>query len=121
MKKLIDSVGSGKSFSEAAPKRRGRPMKTKRPKAVKEERFPDIEDVSTTIFRADMNNLIRKCKTSRKPIVLSSHGHSEIALITLEDLEILQGINQGQKDMMEGKGKTMAQMDADIRKRMGWK
>lgn len=41
----------------------------------------EVEAKAINDEMAELNKLIRKCKVSTKPIVLSSLGHSDIAII----------------------------------------
>jgi prevent-host-death family protein len=75
--------------------------------------------ITTTLFRAKMNEYIKICKKTRKPLIISSYGKEEVAVISLEDLEALRGIQKGMKEISEGKGIPQEKVFAKLRERFG--
>ncbi len=108
-----------KTASPAPIAKRGRPVIAQKTGNIKGTPIEGGEYVSTTEFRAGINDYIRKCKKSRRPIVLSSHGYGEVALIPLEDLEALKGIQQGRKEIAEGKGIPNEKVFAELLEKFG--
>ena len=77
-------------------------------------------------FRADINCILQKTKTTHRPIVLTQHGKSTAILMDINDYqsliyerELLEEIRTGMKQADEGKVYTTKQAKERIMKRFG--
>ena len=77
--------------------------------------------VSTTLFRSNMHEYLRKCSSAKKNIMLRSHGKDEAAVISVEDLDMLNGIKIGLEQISEGKSMPHNEAMRLIKEKLGLK
>ena len=74
--------------------------------------------VSTSIFRAKMHEIIRKCNKG-KNIILKAHGKNVAAVISLDDLDMLNGIKVGLEQIKTGKAVKHEEAWAILKEKFG--
>src|SRR5260370_37857182 len=82
---------------------------------------------SLTNFKRNTSAFLHKLRKSRQPVVLTVNGKAELVvqdassyqqlLELINRLEAIQGIKRGLEEMKAGKGKSLDQVDKEIRKK----
>ena len=79
----------------------------------------DIKPLST--LRSDPAALLKQARESHRPIVITDRGKPSAVLVDLElfqkekeKMELMEAILEGEKDLQEGKIKTLSQLHKDI-------
>ena len=83
----------------------------------------DIQPVSA--FRANTAAIIEQIQQTKRPVVLTQHGHSAVVLLNvseyermLEEIELLREIRTAEEQLDNGEGMPHKEAKADVLNRM---
>lgn len=82
----------------------------------------DNRIIPTSIFRSQMTERLKQVKNNKKPLILTSHGYGEVAVIPLamlEDMEAMIGIEEGERDIIEGHYKNLDDLMSEMKRKYG--
>jgi len=77
-------------------------------------------------FRADINTMIQKTKTTHRPIVLTQHGKTSAVVMDINDYQrlvyerqLFEDIRISQEQVANGQVLTTSELKARLKKRFG--
>lgn len=67
--------------------------------------------INTVTLKNDTNKVIRRVKTSREAVIVTQHGHPAVAIIPLDESDLVikqekafsKAVSQGLKDIKKGR------------------
>ena len=67
--------------------------------------------INTVALKNETNKVIRRVRSSREPVIVTQHGHPAVAIIPLDDTDLVikgerafaRAVNQGLKDIRAGR------------------
>ncbi len=70
-----------------------------------------MEFINTVTLKNDTNKVIRRGKASKEPVIVTQHGHPAVAIIPLDESDLVfrrekafrKAIGQGLKDIAKGR------------------
>lgn len=82
----------------------------------------DNRIIPTSTFRAQMTERLKQVKSSQRPIILTSHGYGEAAVVPLamlEDMEGIIGAAEGAREIQNGNFIEQDQLFANLKRKYG--
>lgn len=86
---------------------------------------PSTDVRPITDFRANASAVIEQVQETRRPVILTQHGHSAAVLLDVEvyermldEIDFLRAVNIGQAQMRAGETIPHEDIEAHIRKRL---
>ncbi len=84
-----------------------------------------VEDVCpVSEFRADINSMIQKTKTTHRPIVLTQHGKTSAVVMDINDYQrlvyekqLIDDVNLARRQAKDGNVHTTSELRASLKKR----
>ena len=81
---------------------------------------------SSTDLRNNYNEISRFCQESREPIFITKNGQGDLAVMSIETYEMLNGklelyrlLDEGRTAVKEGRKRPLADVMCDIRQEIG--
>jgi PHD/YefM family antitoxin component YafN of YafNO toxin-antitoxin module len=81
---------------------------------------------SSTELRNGYNDISRFCHTSREPVFITKNGQGDLAVMSIEDYEVLSGrlelyglLDEGKAAIKQGRKRPFGEAIRDIRREFG--